>query len=93
VNVYCTKHAQLLATVGKRTPAHPWVQFATLSPRWKAHHAAISGLGERVNAFVNLSEWTQPEVEARGCEVCGPRMLDAAVLRQAFEEGREKISL
>lgn len=93
MNVYCSKHAQLLAMVGRRTSAHTWVQFSTLSPRWKAHHAATSGLGERVNAFVNLSEWTQPEVEARGCEMCGPRMLDVAVLLQTFEEGRDKISI
>jgi hypothetical protein len=93
VRVYCTKHAQLFAMVGKRTPAHTWVQFSTLSPSWKAHHAATSGIGERVNAFTNLSEWTQSEIEVRGCEMCGPRMLDVAVLLKAFEEGRDKISL
>jgi hypothetical protein len=92
VNVYCTKHAQLLGIVRKQTPAHTWVEFITLSPRWKAHHAAEAGWGERHNSGTNLSLTTSP-VKATGCTECGPRMLDAAVLLQAFEEGRDKISL
>jgi hypothetical protein len=91
VKVYCRLHAQQLGIVRKQTPAHTWVEFTTLSPTWKAHHAAAAGWGERHNSGINLSLTTQPEVEAKGCDACGSRLLAVRELLEAFEAGRSKI--
>ncbi|MCI0633893.1 MAG: hypothetical protein L0206_08275 [Actinobacteria bacterium] len=92
MKVYCRLHAQQLGRIRKRTPAHTWVEFVTLSPTWKAHHSAeIGHPEERANSFTNLSTWGRPEVEARGCDVCGSRMLAVQMLLEAFEAGRSKI--
>ncbi len=92
MNIYCREHAELLAIV--RLHEGAWLEFVTLSPRWKAHHsAAVGPPGERANSFTNLSLSTRPEVEARGCSDCGARMLDVATLLDAVEKGRDKISL
>jgi hypothetical protein len=97
--VWCREHHNpptLLAVVRLHGT---WPEFVTLSPKWKAHHAADAwangaiSVGERANSFKNLRGWTRPDIEAKGCEMCGPRMLDVVVLLQAFEEGRVKISL
>jgi len=84
MKVWCREHHNpptLLAIVRLHGT---WPEFVTLSPRWKAHHSVTSQLGERANSFTNLREWTRPDIEAKGCEMCGPRMLDVVVLLQAF---------
>jgi hypothetical protein len=47
------------------------------------------------NSFTNLRMWgpDHPEIEAKGCRECGPRMLEVAVIVHAFEEGLDKLSL
>ena len=91
MKVYCRLHAQQLGIVRKQTLAHTWVEFTTLSPTWKAHHAAAAGWGERHNSGNNLSLTTRSEVEAKGCDECGSRMLAVRMLLEAFAGGRSKI--
>jgi hypothetical protein len=92
VNVWCRDHAQLLGLV--RLHGCAWPEFASRSPRWHKRNSIELRHGEdHFNSWTNLREWTRPEIEAKGCQECGPRMLAVSTLLEAFENGRDKISL
>jgi hypothetical protein len=92
VNVWCSEHGRSMGIV--RLHKGAWPEFVTRSPRWRDRNAAELGHPEeRDNSWTNLREWTRPEVEAKGCRECGPRMLPVADLLAAFEGGRSKIAL
>lgn len=94
MNIYCREHGRSLGIV--RLHGGAWPEFAARSPRWRDRHSVAVGHPEEPgNSFTNLRMWgpDHPEIEAKGCRECGPRMLEVAVIVHAFEEGLDKLSL
>ena len=92
MNIYCREHGRSLGIV--RLHRGAWPELVSRSPRWRDRHSVAVGHPEEPgNSFSNLSLWGRPEIEAKGCRECGPRMLEVETIVRAFEEGRSKIHL